>query len=450
MNLVITKKAIKIYNKVLWDVYGEELRKIHQRIGDAYYYLNDLPSASFNYLVTDAEGKNELEDKNAYYRRAKAFGESFLRAQSIKDFSMAIQLDPYFAEAYMGRGKVYAFKIAPNARYTTEEEFNTEGEMGIYEKAIRDFTKAIELRPQNFDGYKQRGKCYEKIGLSLLRLDEDDKAIKSSYLKAVKDYNKAVELNPSDEESYRRRAYLYSDLGNHQLAIIDYTRLIKMNPENRQAYYCRGFEYEKLNNCMQAIADYSKAIEEYNDYIRENPKGNDVREDLLPGLAAVPDVALRSCYRRRGELYAALGNHRRAINDYSDAIKTKGYVALAFICRGMSYEESGFHDKALEDYNKALESDPKCAEECCNRGYDFYGSRNHKMALRYFNKAIELDPEYSESYVGRAVVSKVMGNPRQVYEDAKIAASLGDEQMQDYVRREEIKNKILTGQKIDD
>jgi Flp pilus assembly protein TadD len=50
---------------------------------------------------------------------------------------------------------------------------------GLYEKAIEDFSKAIELYPHNPEFYRSRGIAYELMGL---------------YDKAQEDFKKATEL----------------------------------------------------------------------------------------------------------------------------------------------------------------------------------------------------------------------------------------------------------------
>jgi tetratricopeptide (TPR) repeat protein len=85
--------------------------------------------------------------------------------QAISEFTKAIELDPdndKYAEVYVSRGICYV-------------------EVQEYDKAIDDFTKCIELDPNNANAYGGRGHCY---------------TLKGEIDKAVADFAKATQLNP--------------------------------------------------------------------------------------------------------------------------------------------------------------------------------------------------------------------------------------------------------------
>ena len=65
--------------------------------------------------------------------------------KAIADFTKAIEIDPRYAKAYYNRGFAYFLK-------------------GQYEQAISDFTKAIELNPRYADAYINRGVAYGRKG----------------------------------------------------------------------------------------------------------------------------------------------------------------------------------------------------------------------------------------------------------------------------------------------
>ena len=62
------------------------------------------------------------------------------------------------------------------------------------EKAIYDFTKAIQLKPKFGEAYLSRGSAYAKSG---------------KYDSAIADYNKALAIYPDSGDIYYNRAVSY-------------------------------------------------------------------------------------------------------------------------------------------------------------------------------------------------------------------------------------------------
>jgi tetratricopeptide (TPR) repeat protein len=60
---------------------------------------------------------------------------------------------------------------------------------------------------------------------------------------AIVDYTKAIELDPDNSYFYDSRAETYEENGQYELAIEDYTRAIELDPDNLQRYHARGSTY---------------------------------------------------------------------------------------------------------------------------------------------------------------------------------------------------------------
>jgi len=82
---------------------------------------------------------------------------------AISDFTKAIELKPFFPDAYVNRGV---------AKYKN----------GGFDEAIVDFTKAIALKPDFAGAYLNRSAA---------------KQVKGDWEGSTVDFNKAVELNPT-------------------------------------------------------------------------------------------------------------------------------------------------------------------------------------------------------------------------------------------------------------
>ena len=88
-----------------------------------------------------------------------------------------------------------------------------------------EYTKALQLNPDNADAYWICGLAYANKG-------EDDLAID--------DYTKALQLNPDLAAAYYSRGFAYDDKGKYDLAIADYTKALELNPNYADAYHSRG------------------------------------------------------------------------------------------------------------------------------------------------------------------------------------------------------------------
>jgi len=95
-----------------------------------------------------------------------------------------------------------------------------------YEKAINDFTTAIQMSPKDTRVYTNRGLTYRM----LKRYDE-----------SLKDFNKSLELNPLWPDTFYGRSLTYFDLGDIQHALEDCDKAISIKPDFKQAVRFKQF-----------------------------------------------------------------------------------------------------------------------------------------------------------------------------------------------------------------
>ena len=107
----------------------------------------------------------------------------------------------YYAEQYKWRGLAYLV-------------------YGFFEFAVLDFTKTIDLNPNNPKSYYRRGYAY-----SWLR----------EYEKAVADYDKAIEYKPDNVRYRLLRAKALLELGRLEDAEVDVLRALDLDERNEIA-----------------------------------------------------------------------------------------------------------------------------------------------------------------------------------------------------------------------
>ncbi len=115
-----------------------------------------------------------------------------------------------------------------------------------FQKAIADYTKAIELEPKNFMIYKNRGYAW------LLKKEQNE---------AIADFSKAIELNSKYTEAYYLRGISLLSKGDHDKAIADLTKTIELNPKHVYSLHNRSIAYEEKGMFTEAVADARRVTE---------------------------------------------------------------------------------------------------------------------------------------------------------------------------------------------
>jgi len=82
---------------------------------------------------------------------------------------------------------------------------------------------------------------------------------------AIADFTKAIDLNPNDPTAYFRRGVAYinkgfKDVSAYPLAIADFTKVIELNPDDAKAYDNRGYAYALSGQYTLAVTDLNKAL----------------------------------------------------------------------------------------------------------------------------------------------------------------------------------------------
>ena len=122
---------------------------------------------------------------------------------------------------------------------------NAKDDLQDYIGSIADYTKAIELRPDDAEAYYNRANAKFRL---------------QDYRGAIADFTKAIELKPDFADAYNNRGLAKANLQDYRGAIADYNKAIELQPDNSQAYYNRG-NAKALKDLDGACLDWSKAGE---------------------------------------------------------------------------------------------------------------------------------------------------------------------------------------------
>lgn len=234
-----------------------------------------------------------------------------------------------------------------------------------HKKAAELFTEAINLNPENFLAWHNRGWAYIE---------------QKKYKEAMADFDKSAELNPKSELPYFGRGWVYAEQRKFSEAVREYDKVINLNPKYAIAWNNRGAAKSWLNQTREAIVDYNKAVE------------------LKPNYA--------KAYENRGLAFRELGDWKKASADFDRAehIKWSNEHADKIIDEALALRKNGKSKEALKLLNDAAELYPDNQFVFVNRGNIYNDDlRDYETAIADYNKTIEINAKFSWPYLNRAI-----------------------------------------------
>lgn len=193
------------------------------------------------------------QDTNYYNNRGTAFSSKGDYDRAISDYTKAIELDPKNSDAYYNRGNTYVMK-------------------GNFDLAISDFTRAIELDPKNSDAYNNRGNAYRSKGDNNLARSDFTRANELKQVHTENNSGNAQRVPQHLEEKYRLK--FKNDVANGDT--------IFFNSDNKQLQF--GAFLRRFENALYGVWSYPD-------------------EAALKGIGGI--VPVRITFNRNGEIVNA-------------------------------------------------------------------------------------------------------------------------------------------------
>lgn len=236
-------------------------------------------------------------------------------------FSDVLNKYPRYAYGYNNRGFLYWDHYAIDI-YKDNPQIKEK----YVEKALQDFTKAINLDYTYAEPFLNRGILYYNTG----RPDQ-----------ALADFNRFLELKPDNPDGLLNRANTLSTLGRFKEAIPDYNKYLTIKNDDPKAYMWRGIAYFNIQNYDSAIIDFNKSIEIDPDYYEP--------------------------YYWLGVIYYNQKDYSNALKYLDLSISKNSNNANSYIWKGLCYMNMNEYHKAIEQYSKAIEIDPNNSTAYINR-----------------------------------------------------------------------------------
>ena len=453
------------------DWFNKELSE-HPDNGYAYIYLSALRYGNDEYgkalsAINQALKKLPKKDKEytaiAYGTRAGIYLTMEDTISALKDYDMAIKLEPQNKKHYDYRAQVYFeqqrydLSDADYQQMISIDPGDVMGYMGIgrnakeqkhYNEALERFNYVIKMEPDYDSGYSFRAECY---------------IAQKKYADAIDDIIKALSISGD-----RKAHYLLVTMDKEALPLIKAKFQVQANknPNGAEWFYYLGQVFERNNLLKDAIAfyeqahnrdanaafmerisecyfdmgDYDSALDyvnrainmDSNDYDFVMLKGNIYNEmgkyteaiaELDKYISKYPDSYFG--YYRRGWFKDEANDVDGAIEDYTMSITLEPRYAYAYCGRGRFYEEQGKKELAKADFEKVIEIDtvPDPGSSCAHYAFYYLGKKD--KAIEFMDSLIAKNDDRAGSYYDAACLYSIMGEKEKAIDFLKKAFEQG-------------------------
>jgi len=400
-----------------------------------YKKIKKAKPVKINYNQIDKMIESNYFDKaEALLQHALNLNSKDAKARALWVIALAKQskLDPAQAElnellkTYPKNADLhYAQGIVNYKRTTSSNMIHIENSQKLFEDALREFKKAIELNGKdaryynaagvaalNLDKYNEAKEFFKKavqldnkystaidnlgtIDYAEGRLADAEKKFKQALLynsqnttamyhlaqlatqkedygKALTYLNNALAINDNSATTYNLMGEVYERQGNEPAAINAYKKSIMTKPEFTVPYFNLAGIYEKRGDAEFAIEQLKTALS--------------VNPDFYDAKLKIADLSLLN------------GKYQQAIDNYSSLVDNKDYHETAI--KGLA---SAYFEQAQVASNKAL-----------------IGSNKELFkAFDYINKAIVANPNDLELHLAKLKLAKITDQPALSMDELK-------------------------------
>jgi protein O-mannosyl-transferase len=220
--------------------------------------------------------------------------------------------------------------------------------MGAVDDAVRHFTAALAIKPENTETHYRLGNVL---------------AMEGNFDEAIRHYKKVLEREPTGAAIYFNLGNAFSRLNRFSEAVEQYEKSLKADPSNSATYGNLGHALFRQNKLGEALVQYRKALE-------IDPDAADVHYSLANILAA------------QGELDDAMDHYRAAL-------RVNPSYAGVYYNLGVILAKRGQLDDAIRHFRQALTIRPNFADAheslgkaLALQGHGEEASRHYREALR--------------------------------------------------------------------
>lgn len=253
--------------------------------------------------------------------------------------------------------------------------------MGLMDAAIREYTTAIQIKPDYSEAHGNLANIYLDKGLSILdkqTLSKTHNNLAKAYIdeghlkNAIAEYKKSLEISPFNETAHFNLGVTYGKLGLSGNAETEYENVIQINTNNPHAHNNLGNIYEDKGLLEKALAEYQRSLSiDPNSAITHNNIGN--------------------VYFKKGALDEAILEYRIAAKHDPTGIVYRENLGTTYIKRGLIEE-------AITEFESIITLYPKNSNSYVNLITLYWNYKgDSEKAIFYLRELSALEPDQKDA-----------------------------------------------------
>ena len=203
---------------------------------------------------------------------------------------------------------------------------------------------------------------------------------KDGVKKALKLYTQAIEMEPNNHENYYKRYRAWLRLKRDEKALRDLEKAIKVNPEFHRGHLHRGKMLRKSGKCKKALKSLQRASQ-------LKPTDKSTIKELEAASACAQLFVQAEALEKRGDISAARDQYSKIL----EVTRTSSDVLLK---RALLSFKLGDYFEVLADSGKALKAKKDNLDALELRANAYYRLADHDMAMRHHREGLKFDPEH--------------------------------------------------------
>ena len=361
------------------------------KLGAIYHELCDYGLAIEEYGRAVQRAESESLQAEYLYHRGIAFYELAQFDSALNDFNLSAMLRPSHAGSW-------TWKAAACSR------------LEKWSEAIIGLKQAIAVNPGVAKEYRRLGRPVAKHAIEFFNQQQQrgqadvgtfrSRGLAHQFLrdheKAIEDFTAALNRDSDHTESLIRRGQSFAQLGDHESAIEDFRTVIRTDRNSHRARYWRAVSRHETGQTQKALVDIVKAIRSapklaaYHILHGEllNKVGKRQKSISAFDRAARLDATDPSIYRRRASVLMQQKEHLAAIRDLSRSLELFAASPDALLQRGSAFLKIGKNEEAKHDFEAALALNERLAKAYSGRAASMTHENRNEYLTIWLTKAL--------------------------------------------------------------